>query len=449
MQQNSFNLQSAKFAIASISVYRKVVEDELINKVKVLLNAIYDDQIGLDNVISLYNEFFFDLASNGTGSFENHIIDKIIFDENPFSIRAQEDNKDERTVLIEKAAANDLQSLQIISKLNSEIIKQELLNNYIHNDFELSVIDRLPEWGTTKEYVEDAPDYIIELKNIFKQSSNWDQCLEELKQFHRNYGCGVFSNYKAFVWQNHNLQGAANPDPISLRELIGYNDERSLIVENTQQFLKGGRANNALLYGDRGTGKSSTVKALLNEYFPKGLRLIEVSKASLFDLPTIIRGLKTRPQKFIIFIDDLVFAEDDESYNALKAILEGGIESKPANVLIYATSNRRHLVKEYFHERNGFNPSSNNNEEIHAGDSIQEKLSLADRFGITVVFSSPDKKRYLEIVDGIVANRKIKIDTEKLHSEALKWELWYNGRSPRTARQFVDWLEGQEEMLDR
>lgn len=440
------DLLNAKYAVASISVYRKALEDELINKVKVLIDAIYDDQIGLGNVIELYNEFFFKLASNEAGSFENHIINKIIFDENPFSIRAQEENSDESMVLIERAAANDLQNLQTISKLNSKIIKSELLDNYIHNEFELSVIEKLPEWGITKEFKEDVPEYIMELKNEFKQTSDWTKCIEKLKQFHRAYGCGIFSNYKAFVWQNHSLQGAANPDTISLSELIGYNDERTIILENTLQFLKGGRANNALLYGDRGTGKSSTVKALLNEYFSKGLRLIEVSKASLFDLPIIIRGLKTRPQKFIIFIDDLVFAEDDESYNALKAILEGGIESKPANVLIYATSNRRHLVKEYFHERDGFNPASNNNEEIHAGDSIQEKLSLADRFGITVVFSSPDKARYLEIVDGIAANRKLKIDKEKLHSEALKWELWYNGRSPRTARQFIDWLEGQEEI---
>ena len=196
-----------------------------------------------------------------------------------------------------------------------------------------------------------------------------------------------------------------------------------------------------LLYGDRGTGKSSTVKALINKYYSEGLRIIEVPKEYLSDFPEIIRKVKDRPQKFIIFIDDLTFEDGETGYTALKAVLEGSVESKLENVVIYATSNRRHLVKEYFHERKGLG-SSDPNEEIHASDSIQEKLSLADRFGITVVFSVPSQDEYLEIIRGLVKNRGIEIDGRELEEKALELERRHNGRSPRTARQFVDYLEG-------
>lgn len=443
MEENDYKFKKEKFALASISVYRKILKDEVINKLKQLVNTVYSEESGLEEAVYCYNEFFFSLINCGTDSLKNYIIDKIIFDENPFSLRAQIDNGFKSAAQIEKAAAMDLENLQIISKISPQTIKDELLKDYIHTEFETSVIERLPEWNTSAENTETDNEYIMDLRTKFYQSDKWAECIDELKQFYKNYGCGMFLKYRAFIWQEHQLTGAVNADKISLSELIGYEAERSMIINNTLQFLKGNRANNVLLYGDRGTGKSSTVKALLNEYFKDGLRLIEVAKADLFELPDIIKCIKDRSQKFIIFIDDLVFSEDDESYNALKAVLEGGIEVKPDNVLIYATSNRRHLVKEYFNER------AADNGEVHANDGVQEKLSLADRFGIIVIFSTPDKKGYLEIVDGIAANRNIKIDNEKLHSEALKWELWYNGRSPRTARQFVDWLEGQENLIKK
>lgn len=444
MEENDYKFKKEKYALASVAMYRKILKDNVISKLKFLIDSVYSDKSGLEDTIYKYNEFLYALLESGSNSLEQYVINKIIFDENPFSIKAQLENRFEKGFSIEKSAAEDLDNLQVIAKINSQIVKKELLKDYIHTEFETSVINKLPDWSACDEYSsENYPKYAAGLINKFYENEKWSECIEELKQFHKKYGCGIFAKYKAFVWGNHAFTGAVNADPITLQELIGYEAERLIIKDNTLQFLKGRSANNVLLYGDRGTGKSSTVKALLNEYFIDGLRLVEVSKADLFELPAIIKCIKDRPQKFIIFIDDLVFGEDDESYNALKAILEGGIESKPDNVLIYATSNRRHLVKEYFHERTA------DNGEIHANDGVQEKLSLADRFGITVVFSAPDKNKYLEIVDGIAANRNIKIDTEKLHSEALKWELWYNGRSPRTARQFVDWLEGQEDLIKK
>ncbi|MCL6635108.1 MAG: ATP-binding protein [Peptococcaceae bacterium] len=199
-------------------------------------------------------------------------------------------------------------------------------------------------------------------------------------------------------------------------------------------------ANNVLLYGDRGTGKSSTVKALLNHYRDRGLRLVEVAKGDLNGFALIARQLRDRPQRFIIFVDDLSFEESEVAYKELKAVLEGGLESRPANVLIYATSNRRHLVREHFSDRAA--PAGPDGE-VRGNDTVQEKLSLADRFGITVLFTSPDRALYLDIVRGLAKQRGISLAEGELERRALLWEAWHNGRSGRTARQFVDQISGR------
>lgn len=437
----SFEIRSAKLALDSMSVYRNLLNDNVISSLRLLLDYINIGKVELSCFTNLYNNFFFALAESGTNTLEAYVVDKIIFDENPFSLKAQSNIVNKSANLIEKAAANDLVNLQLIAKLNPYIIKNQLLRYFDESEFKY-IIEKLPEWEVEGDFPsENCPEHISEIKQTFYSSSQWGECIEKLRKFHGNYGCGIFAMYRAFVWERENdlgyCKGIKKPDPITLSDLIGYEQERSVVLENTEQFLKGFSANNALLHGDRGTGKSSTVKAILNKYYTEGLRMIEVPKAYLTDFPDIIRVLKDRPQKFIIFIDDLVFADDEGSYTALKAMLDGGLEHKSSNIIIYATSNRRHLVKEYFSERSG------PNEEVRAGDSVQEKLSLADRFGINVVFSSPNKNEYLSIVDGIADKRNLNIDRELLHSEAIKWEMWYNGRSARTARQFIDWIEGK------
>jgi len=205
--------------------------------------------------------------------------------------------------------------------------------------------------------------------------------------------------------------------------------------------LAGLPANNILLYGDRGTGKSSTVKALLNRYRENGLRMVEVKKSDLADFPRLVRELRTSPQRFVLFVDDLSFEENEVEYKELKAVLEGGLESRPENVVIYATSNRRHLVRERFTDRQ---PEYPENGEVRPGDTVQEKLSLADRFGVTVLFMAPDKALYLEIVRGLAARRGISWPREELERQALLWEAWQNGRSGRSARQFIDSIWGGE-----
>ncbi|MDR0998086.1 MAG: ATP-binding protein, partial [Treponema sp.] len=236
-----------------------------------------------------------------------------------------------------------------------------------------------------------------------------------------------------------------------LSDLSGYQDQRSLVIANTLRFLEGKPANNVLLYGDRGTGKSATVKAVCGDYASRGLRLIEVSRESLGELPAILEFTASRGLKFVLFIDDLSFETVDSSFTALKALLEGGAGSRPANTVVYATGNRRHLVRERRSGRPGPGAETSSDDEVRSFDTIQEQLSLSDRFGLTVIFSAPDQEEYLDIACFIAEKRGIlpppgAPDSEEAYrlfrENAVRWERWFNGRSPRTASQFVDWVEG-------
>lgn len=440
-------LTTTLLALDSLSIYRGLLEDKVLSKLKALLITLDKADVQLRETINLYNDFYFELAKSNSLSLTDYIIDKIIFDENPFTLKIQTLLNDSTDVALEKTVAHDLRGLQQVSKLDSTLLKAEMTELF-KNQYFNPILEGLPDW-TRKSQTLSSHNHIRNIQEKFLASNHWDECLEDLKNFHQRYGCGIYARYSAFVWERAEghgyLKGIDNPDPITLGGLIDYQNERSRVIENTLQFINGFPSNNVLLYGDRGTGKSSTVKAILNEYHTQGLRMLEVPKAYLADFPLIIRQLKNRAQRFIIFVDDLVFGDNEENYTSLKAVLEGGLESKTPNILIYATSNRRHLVKEYFGERDGLQ-SGNHREEVHAKDSMQEKISLADRFGINVVFSSPDQNQYLKIVVGIAAQRNLIIDKDRLQREALQWALWYNGRSARTARQFVDWLEGHEAM---
>lgn len=440
-------LQEVKFSLDSLVVYRQVLEDEVIKRLLNFLDYLEEEEAKLSRVIQLYNDFFYTLIKhNATKSWRNYVIELILFDENPFSRRLEIDS------VLKKAIENDLRNLQLIANLSSDTVKTMLINEYCQSSLERRKVEELPEWtfaeqNTEVKGVNRFAHCHYPFKQTFLMSQDWAECVQALQDFYRQHGSGLFARYAAFVWEKNGqkgyLRGIPKPDPIRFADFVGYDSERTEVINNTLQFLKGFPANNVLLYGDRGTGKSSTVKALINEYYAQGLRMIEVAKKDLIDFPEIIYYLQDRNLKFIIFVDDLAFEDNEDSYTALKAVLEGSLENRPSNVLIYATSNRRHLIKEKFSDRAGLS-SADPDEEVRAADTIEEKLSLSDRFGITVIFTSPQKQKYLEIVEGLAAKRGLKMDREYLHREALKWELWYNGRSPRTARQFIDWLEGQE-----
>lgn len=263
----------------------------------------------------------------------------------------------------------------------------------------------------------------------------WDRCLNALAAFHRRHGCGAFARQAAFLWRDGRLRAVKHPDPIRLSDLKSYETQHATANANTLAFLNGLPANNVLFYGDRGTGKSSTVKALLNEYADRGLRMIEVPKASLHELPDLTDRLAALPMKFILFIDDLSFAGDDDNFAALKAVLEGGLAARPQNVLLYATSNRRHLLRESFDDRAG--------SELHHADTIQEAVSLSDRFGITLTYLLPDKERFLQIVEQLAADCGLSLPREELRRRAEQWAIERGARSPRYARQFITDLQQQ------
>ena len=257
----------------------------------------------------------------------------------------------------------------------------------------------------------------------------FDYTPEYFLDYIRTNGSGLFAKYKAFTFDGE-LHPIENPDKIRLSDLKNYDVQRKQVIDNTVCFLSGKPAQNVLLYGDRGTGKSSTVKAIMNE--SKYLRMVEVAKNDIAQLPKLFRKLKDIPLHFIVMIDDLSFAENDDRFGILKAVLEGSLSAKPDNILIYATTNRRKIIRETAADR-----------EISGADAIDESMSLSDRFGLFVTFMKPDKQGYLDIVQKLADDKKLDVPEEKLFAAAERFALKRGGRSPRTARQFVDWLDGR------
>lgn len=281
---------------------------------------------------------------------------------------------------------------------------------------------------------------ICNLAKRFQQDRSAEEMKATLTEFYREYGVGKFGLHKAFRIV-HGEQGAdivpiLNMAHVHLDDLVGYEIPKRKLIENTEAFVEGRKANNCLLFGDAGTGKSSSMKAVANTYYDKGLRMIEVYKHQFRDLNDVIAQIKNRNYKFIIYMDDLSFEEFETEYKYLKAVIEGGLEKKPENVLIYATSNRRHLIKETFADKEG------RRDQLHASDTVQEKLSLAFRFGVTIFFGAPDKRQFQEIVSALAERNGIRMPKEELLAEANRWELSHGGLSGRTAQQFIDYLLG-------
>ncbi|WP_122642973.1 ATP-binding protein [Luxibacter massiliensis] len=286
-------------------------------------------------------------------------------------------------------------------------------------------------------------DRICSLSRALSKTLDAAEFKDILTQFYSEFGVGKLGLHKAFRVEHKEGAGVeivpiTNITHVHLDDLVGYEIAKKKLLDNTEAFVEGRKANNCLLFGDAGTGKSSSVKAILNQYYDKGLRMIEVYKHQFQDLNDVIAQIKNRNYKFIIYMDDLSFEEFEIEYKYLKAVIEGGLEKKPDNILIYATSNRRHLVRETFKDK------ADRDEELHTNDTVQEKLSLVARFGVTIYFGSPDKKQFQEIVKELAKQNQIDMPEEDLLLAANKWELSHGGLSGRTAQQFIDYLLGQK-----
>lgn len=295
-------------------------------------------------------------------------------------------------------------------------------------------------------YNHDISTQVAELRAKLADAASAQEIFDIVTDYYKRYGYGLFAMSRAFRISDDNSKGLkflpiSNVDNVMLDDLLGYEQQKKELRDNTIAFLKGKKANNVLLYGDAGTGKSTSVKALINEYFDSGLRMIEIYKHQFCDLSAVISAVKNRNYRFIIFIDDLSFEENEVEYKFLKAVIEGGVETRPENILIYATSNRRHLVKETWKDRDDMEHKG----DIHRSDTIEEKTSLAARFGVSINYNAPTPKEYHEIVRALAERNGITMDEEELRRIANTWEIRHGGFSGRAAQQLIQYLESREE----
>ena len=386
-------LKELLLRLHAVSVMRDLLEDKVI---KALMNFLdLADEASEADKVDAYTLFVSELYKTGAEDLSCYV-KKIVFESENVYVKFR--GKGEApSALLTKSLENELKTFDEVASLSAE----ELLSEF----------DFLPRYYTGKGNI--SKEYIKRLDNISK------------------YGYGIYAKYRMFyIGEDGQITPVQNPDETKLSDLIDYKREQNVIMDNTKALLAGKPAANILLTGDAGTGKSSTVKAVVNELYDNGLRIIEVRKEQLHGIPKILDELTKNPLKFILFIDDLSFTKDDDNFSALKAILEGSVSAKSNNVVIYATSNRRHLVKENFSDREG--------DDVHFNDTMQELLSLSERFGIQLTFSRPDKATYLDIVHNLADKQAITYDTEKLDTAAEKFALKRGTRSARAAKQFID-----------
>lgn len=295
-----------------------------------------------------------------------------------------------------------------------------------------------------RTYNHDVSRQVRQLRGALAAAADGEEMFRLLTDYYRQYGFGVFAMNRAFRIRRDEsgleFLPISNIDGVMLDDLLGYELQKQQLRQNTEAFLNGKRANNVLLYGDAGTGKSTSVKALINEYYDRGLRMIEIYKHQFGDLSAVLGQIKNRNYRFIIFIDDLSFEENEVEYKFLKAVIEGGVETRPDNVLIYATSNRRHLIRETWNDRTDME----HNGDIHRSDTMEEKLSLASRFGVSINYNAPTPKEYQDIVRMLARRQGIDMDEKQLLAMANTWEVRHGGFSGRAAQQFVHYLEGLE-----
>ena len=410
--------------IASLLLYRSVFKNPVGEAYIDLLQKLYLYSNKSNNVTAIeclqaYSTWFSNLAHTNL-SWQDCLIQQILLDSNPFSQQVQTTAIENLSPSLVAAAKHDLQILQNIYNCSNQKIAQ-----WVQSTSQAS--ENFITWEATP-----SP------KTCLHNQDKWQNALSEIAQHYRQNGTGIFARYTAFRWQNGQLIGISQPDPIQLSEIVGYEHQKETLVKNTQFLLAGYTALHTLLYGSRGTGKSSLIKALRTEYSNQGLRIVEVSKSELNNLPAIVEQLRI-PQKFIIFVDDLSFEEDDDAFKALKVVLEGNITATPQNIVVYATTNRRHLIREYFNDR----PRPSDSDEIHNWDTVQEKLSFSDRFGLTLTFEPANQDTYLKIVNHLAQQAQIELPQTELEFKAKQWATRGNGRSGRTARQFIDYLRAE------
>ena len=426
---------------AKLILYRNLGEDSILVKLSDIFKRFDSCHYRSEDLITdIYCEVkkLLDLATTygfDKNLWHNYLTFVLITNENSFSMTCEKVGANDGTV--NHFAKNDFQVFMNLFHYNFRPIEETLGIDCFSTLLNYKAIGK-----KERMYNKNVSDKVKVLSDQLAAAEDVDTFFDAVVTFYRDYGVGMFGLNKAFRItedkDSFDFVPINNLDKVVLDDLTGYEIQKKKLIDNTEAFVQGRAANNCLLFGDAGTGKSTSIKAILNQYYDQGLRMIEIYKHQFQYLSAIISHIKNRNYRFIIYMDDLSFEEFEIEYKYLKAVIEGGMETKPDNVLIYATSNRRHLIRETWSDR------SDMDEELHRSDTMQEKLSLVYRFGITINFSKPSQKEYYDIVRNLAKKYpQITLSDKELCEEANKWELSHGGISGRTAQQFINYLAGQ------
>ena len=429
--------------VSKLLIYGDMPKDSILMELSSIIREFKGENYKKDEIITrIYHQVKRILEVSTDYGFDrnlwhNYLTYLLITNENPFSLTCEKVGANDGSV--NYFAKNDFKQFMKLFDYDFKPMEEELGIDCFEKLQNYKAIGKT-ELMYNKNVSEKVQSLSLKLENAKDENEFFDYVTE----FYKQYGVGMFGLNKAFRIKDGDgpleFHAINNMDKVVLDDLVEYEIQKKKLVDNTEAFVQGRKANNCLLFGDSGTGKSTSIKAIVNEYYEQGLRMIEIYKHQFKDLSNVIAAIKNRNYKFIIYMDDLSFEDFEIEYKFLKAVIEGGVETKPENILIYATSNRRHLIKETWNDRSDVQVENG----MHKSDTMEEKLSLVHRFGVTINYSKPTQKEYFEIAVELCRRLGVKLSDDEIKAEANKWELSHGGISGRTAQQFANYLAGQQ-----
>lgn len=431
--------------VSKLIIYGNMPKDSILMELSNIIREFKEENYKKDEIITkIYHQVkrILEVATDygfDKNLWHNYLTYLLITNENPFSLTCEKVGAKEGSV--NYFAKNDFQQFKALFDYDFAPMEKEL---------GIDCFEKLENYHaickTELMYNKNVSEKVRALSEKLENAKNENEFFDQVTQFYRDYGVGMFGLNKAFRISDENgvvhFHAINNMEKVLLNDLVGYEIQKKKLIDNTEAFVQGRKCNNCLLFGDSGTGKSTSIKAIVNEYYDQGLRMIEIYKHQFKDLSNVIAMIKNRNYKFIIYMDDLSFEEFETEYKFLKAVIEGGVETKPDNILIYATSNRRHLIKETWNDRNDIKVENG----MHKSDTMEEKLSLVHRFGVTINYSKPTQKEYFAIAIELCRRLGVTLSDEEIMAEANKWELSHGGISGRTAQQFANYMAGQQKV---
>lgn len=429
--------------VSKLLIYGDMPKDSILMELSSIIREFKGENYKKDEIITrIYHQVKRILEVSTDYGFDrnlwhNYLTYLLITNENPFSLTCEKVGANDGSV--NYFAKNDFKQFMKLFDYDFKPMEEELGIDCFEKLQNYKAIGK-----TELMYNKNVSEKVQSLSLKLEKAKDENEFFDYVTEFYKQYGVGMFGLNKAFRIKDGDgpleFHAINNMDKVVLDDLVGYEIQKKKLVDNTEAFVQGRKANNCLLFGDSGTGKSTSIKAIVNEYYEQGLRMIEIYKHQFKDLSNVIAAIKNRNYKFIIYMDDLSFEDFEIEYKFLKAVIEGGVETKPENILIYATSNRRHLIKETWNDRSDVQVENG----MHKSDTMEEKLSLVHRFGVTINYSKPTQKEYFEIAVELCRRLGVKLSDDEIKAEANKWELSHGGISGRTAQQFANYLAGQQ-----